>query len=268
MKDRNPKPSGDELKLLNGHRARLHNRYLTQDHDSIDDSRMLELFLTYSLHRRDVYPIALRLLDKFGDLDNVLSASVDELACVKGVGAKTATLLSLPLSLMRKAKISKNKRKLYKTPQDIATYFCTQFDGIRGEQMAVATFNNSHELLSLNWVAKGHPDECIIDMREVARVLVRDNVAYVAFAHNHPSGNIKPSAADIETMFKLKSLVEDMSVKLIDMFIVSGQKYFLMSRATELTDRISDYGDEEFSYTFGRSITYEAAELAETVIEE
>ena len=68
-------------------------------------------------------------------------------------------------------------------------------------------------------------------------------------------------------MYKLKSIVEDASVKLIDIYIVGENRYFRMSRAAELADKINEYDDAEFSYTFGRSVTYEASELSESVIE-
>ncbi|MBQ7821836.1 MAG: RadC family protein [Clostridia bacterium] len=260
--------SEEEKAKLKLHRERLRNRYLTQNHDDMDDSRMLELLITYAIPRIDVYPHSVALLAKFGDLDNVLSASEDDLCTVDGIGPSTAILITLVKSILRRANITKNNRKVYKGPEDIVKYFCKMFDGIREERMMIVAFNNSFEMLSHDWISKGHPDECLIDMREVARVLVRDNVSYVAFAHNHPNGNVKPSVTDIETMFKLKLLIDDMSVKLIDMFVVSDDKYFKMSEVATLADRMGDYSDEEFSYTFGNTVTYEAAELAEAVIDD
>lgn len=268
MKNKKTKEEKDkEYELLKGHRERLRKRFITQETQEFDESRLLELLLAYSIPRKDVYPLALKLLAKFGDLDNVLNASVDELCTVNGIGEITAILLKLPNALTYKAKISKNKRKQFNTPEEIAALFCAYFDGIREERLMIASFNSAKELLYCDFVSAGHPDECIIDLREIMRVLVRDNVSSVAFAHNHTNNSLKPSCADIEAMYKLKSTVEDAAVKLIDIFIVGENRYFRMSRAAELADKINEYDENEFSYTYGRNITYESSELTESVIE-
>lgn len=257
----------EEKEKLKGHRKRLRKRFLTQNSNDIDDSRMLELLLTYSIPQIDVYPIANALLAKFGDLDNILSASIDDLCSIKGIGENTAILIKLQPALGRKCILAKSKRKTYKNPEDIAKLFCGMFYGICGEKLAVASFTSSFELLSCEWLSGGYPGECTVDNREIMKILVRNNVGYVAFAHNHPNGDVKPSASDIEAMFILKEMINSVSVNLIDMFIISEDRYFKMSEAATLSDKLGEYSDEEFSYVFGNSLSSISAEFAEIVIE-
>lgn len=257
----------EEKEKLKGHRNRLRKRFLTQNSDDMDDSRMLELLLTYSIPQIDVYPIANALLAKFGDLDNILSASINDLCSIKGIGENTAILIKLQSAITRKCVLAKNRRKTYKNPEDIAKLFCRMFYGICGEKLAVASFTNSFELLSCEWLSGGYPGECSVDRREIMKILVRDNVGYVAFAHNHPNGNVKPSASDIEAMFRLKEMINSVSVKLIDMFIISENKYFRMSDVATLSDKLGEYSEEEFSYVFGSMLSPDSAEFTEIVLE-
>ena len=76
-----------------GHRQRLRKRFLKGAEDSLSDEMLLELFLAYSIGRKDVGPLAQELIGIFGSLEQVLSASSDELMKVKGIGEATVTLL-------------------------------------------------------------------------------------------------------------------------------------------------------------------------------
>ena len=101
MSNKKPKLTKEEKDLLKGHRERLRKRYITQDKDYMNDARLLELLLTYSIPVQDVYPISVKLLAKFGDIENVLSASIDELCTVNGIGSSTAILINIRKLLKR-----------------------------------------------------------------------------------------------------------------------------------------------------------------------
>ena len=75
-----------------GHRTRLRERFLAVP-DTFSDVQLLELLLTYAVSRQDVAPVANRLLERFGALDNIFSAPPEDLIQVKGVGEMTAVLI-------------------------------------------------------------------------------------------------------------------------------------------------------------------------------
>lgn len=77
------------------HRQRLRKRFLDRDPDSSSDFFLLELLLTYAIPRKDVQPLARALLDRFGDLDRVFSASEEEIKRVEGIGEISFVLLKL-----------------------------------------------------------------------------------------------------------------------------------------------------------------------------
>ncbi len=77
-----------------GHRARLRARFLASP-ATLSDAELLELLLTFAIPRRDVAPLAQRLLAAFGDLDSVIAARPEKLSAVEGIGEATAVLLAL-----------------------------------------------------------------------------------------------------------------------------------------------------------------------------
>ncbi|MCP4104696.1 MAG: DUF4007 family protein [Desulfobacteraceae bacterium] len=75
------------------HRQRLRDRFLAGDAKSCSDEMLLELLLTFAVRRKDVMPLVQELIQIFGSLSQILSASYDELCKVKGIGHASVTLL-------------------------------------------------------------------------------------------------------------------------------------------------------------------------------
>ncbi len=85
-----------------GHRARMKKRLLESGEMGFADHELLEMLLYYAIPRRDTNELAHRLLKQFGSLQGVLSASEEELACVKGMGQQAALLVALVPTLCRR----------------------------------------------------------------------------------------------------------------------------------------------------------------------
>jgi len=76
-----------------GHRQRLRDRFLSGDTESCSDKMLLELLLTFAIGRKDIKPLAEELIRVFGNLDQVLAASHDDLNKIKGLGKASMILL-------------------------------------------------------------------------------------------------------------------------------------------------------------------------------
>jgi len=81
------KPPFDDAKLRMNHRQRLRDRFMRAGREALSDYEMLELVLFRAIPRRDVKPLAKRLLQQFGDFNHVISAPQSQLERVQGIGA-------------------------------------------------------------------------------------------------------------------------------------------------------------------------------------
>ena len=82
-----------------GHRERLRFRYIQAGENGLPDYDMLELLLTYAIQRRDVKPMARRLLERFHDLSGIMDASLEDLCRIEGFGPNSAVLITLVRTL-------------------------------------------------------------------------------------------------------------------------------------------------------------------------
>jgi DNA repair protein RadC len=82
-----------------GHRERIRESFLKGNKEAQTDERLLELLLTYAVPRKDVMPLAKKLIDELGGLSNVLAADIDTLCRFKGIGENSAALLKLTDSI-------------------------------------------------------------------------------------------------------------------------------------------------------------------------
>ncbi len=78
-----------------GHRQRLRERFSEGYGIGMQDYEILELLLTYATPRRDVKPIAKNLMDRFGNLNGVLDASMEELSAVPEMGKQSSAFIKL-----------------------------------------------------------------------------------------------------------------------------------------------------------------------------
>lgn len=85
-----------------GHRKRLRSRFLAQEEEALSDVHLIELLLTYSIPRKDVFPLANSLLDKFGSIQNLVKASAEDLESVTGLKESSVILIKLLNELINK----------------------------------------------------------------------------------------------------------------------------------------------------------------------
>ncbi len=94
------------------------------------------------------------------------------------------------------------------------------------EEFKILLLNNSNEVLGIYPMSKGGITGTVVDIRLIFAVVLKCNATGILLAHNHPSGKLKPSEADISITKKIKSAASIMDICLLDHLIITKNGYY------------------------------------------
>lgn len=207
--------------------ARPREKLLTRGPAALADAELLAIVLRTGIAGKSVLQLAQELLDApadggFGGIAGLLQARNADLARIKGLGpAKRAQLLAV-LELARRALAQRLcERDLFDSPQAVKHYLQLQLAAKGHEVFAVLFLDNQHRLIAMEEMFRGTLTKTSVYPREVVLHALRHQAAAVVLAHNHPSGTVQASPADLALTQTLRSALALVDVRVLDHIIVA-----------------------------------------------
>ena len=159
------------MSIHDGHREKMRQRFLTTGLDGFADHEALELLLYYALPRRDTNPIAHALMERYGSLAAVLSAPVEDLQKVSGIGESSAILLKLTAQLYRKARLAETELETALTSSEqVGTYLLERFAGEQKEVVYQLCLDRKGKLLVCKHLGDGDATSVLLDIRRIVEI--------------------------------------------------------------------------------------------------
>lgn len=94
------------------------------------------------------------------------------------------------------------------------------------ETFFVVLLTRANTILGVSKVSIGGISSCIVDPKKVMQLALKSNSSSIILAHNHPSGNTRPSEADIQLTRKLKAGADLFDISIIDHLIITSEGFF------------------------------------------
>lgn len=222
-----------------GHRNRMREKLFSSE-EALTDCELLEMFLYASIGRKNTNPTAHRLLDAFGDLTGVFAATPRMLMTVEGVGPETAEHICVSGRLLRRLTDEAQGRVRLYNFAELKQFVVARFAPCRTEKLEFYMTDRSGGLLYTHTVCDVHEDRVGAEFTAIASVIAGVKPANVIAAHNHPSGNVEPSAGDDAAAAELQKLCAGLGARLCDCVVVSGEdvySYYYSGRLDALLRR-------------------------------
>lgn len=212
--------TGPDSSLRNGHRDRLRQKFIDGE---LAKYETLELLLSYAIPRRDVRPLARMLFKKFGGLFPILSASVEDLCAVRGMGRNTAIFLKA----IRKVMLDGYREEftgqmIFQNKEHFANFCKLEIGKNPVEEMHVLYLSDMECLLEDQVHGVGTYDSSAVYGVEIAKHALMLNAKYIVLVHNHPRPQTSFSEQDVAITAELRTQFNAVGIKLLDHFVVSG----------------------------------------------
>lgn len=191
---------------------------------ALSDAELLAIFLRSGIRGRTVLDLSRDLLQRFGSLDGILTATPDEFCLQDGLGLAKYVQLQAMLELShRHMREQLEDRDVLTSSELTRQYLRARLGKYEHEVFACLYLDNQHRVVTLEELFSGTIDGAAVYPREVVKRCLHNNAAAVIFAHNHPSGIAEPSQADVSITQRLKVALNTIDVRVLDHIVVGSR---------------------------------------------
>ncbi|HUA37765.1 MAG TPA: DNA repair protein RadC [Candidatus Sulfopaludibacter sp.] len=210
--------------------------------DALSHAELIAILLRTGLKGANAVEIGRQLLQKFGTLQALARASVEDLRSVKGIGRDKAVTLMAAFALARKmAEELQRESPVLDNPENVVRLLREKNLVKEVETLQVLLLNTRRRLIRVAEITDGTLDTLLVHPREVFKTAIAANAAAVVLAHNHPSGDPTPSEADIKVTRDLIRAGQLLKIDVLD--------HVIIGRAT--AERPKDYASlRELGYFY------------------
>lgn len=144
-----------------------------------------------------------------------------------GLTKNKAILLQTVLEIGRRRQFQNIiEKKLIRSSEDAFAFFATDLSDLDHEQFHLLCLNKANKVIKKIVLSVGGTDATIVDVKLLLKRALEVGASSIMVAHNHPSGRLKPSQADINITNKIKDACTLIDITLLDHIIVGDNGYY------------------------------------------
>jgi DNA repair protein RadC len=209
------------------HRQRLKEKYLEVGLEGFHDYEIMEFLLTYGIPQKDVKPLAKELIHRFGGLKGIIDADIDDLRQVKGIGAHSAILIKLvkdigSFYLLQKAR----ERPQVSCTAELLNFCKSSMGALKDEEFRVCYLDAQNKIISFETIQEGVVNQAVVYPRKVLEKALECKASAIILVHNHPSGHVRPSDADIRLTRTIQETARTLDILVHDHVIIGENRFF------------------------------------------
>lgn len=217
--------SAEEKEFARNHRQRVFKRFDNTFLEGFSDHEVLEMLLFYVFEQKDTKTIAKILLNEFGSIEKIFAANAEQLCSVRGIGPASARLLIF----FREVTQLLSKRRAFReepvisAASSLIAYLGTSMQDLPEEQLRVLFVNNSNKIIKDEVLSHGVEDQTAVYPRKIMKRAMALNATGIIVVHNHPTGQLRPSNADLVITRAIATAAEALDLRFLDHIIVGRE---------------------------------------------
>lgn len=207
----------------------LRSRGILRGFECSGETELIALVIGVGNHRSGG-AIAQELMDHFGGLPGIGSATVEELMAFEGVGPAASVRLKASFELGRRCILSIREGAIRKVraPEDVAALMVPEMRELDREHFKAVLLDTKNNIRKIVTVAVGSLNAALVHPRELFKAAVGASAAGIILVHNHPTGSPEPSTEDTELTLRFVKCGELMGIELVDHIVIGGDRFISM----------------------------------------
>ncbi len=193
------------------------------------DEELLAIILGRGNKKNDVFSLAEKLMKTIDE--EGIDFKVKDIMEIDGIGEAKATAISAAFEFVRRRIKPEGIR--IKFPADVVPLI-QHYGNRKQEHFLCITLNGASEVMNIRVVTIGLLNTCQVHPREVFADVLLDRAAAIIIAHNHPSGNLRPSEEDKNITRRLKESAKILGINLLDHIIFNHKDFYSFTEHGEL----------------------------------
>ncbi len=207
---------------------RPREKLLLKGRIALSDAELIAILIGSGSRNESAVSLSQRIL---ASVDNNLSElgrlSIPELMEFKGIGEAKAISIAAAMELGRRRRTGEAlERKKITSSNSVFEYVQPIIGELPHEEFWILYLNNSNKIIKSAQLSKGGITGTVVDVRLAFKEALQLGAVGIILAHNHPSGTLKPSQADIQLTKKLKVAGDSLDIKVLDHLIITEKAYF------------------------------------------
>ncbi len=208
---------------------RPREKLMLQGKSNLSDAELIAILISSGSNEESAVSLSQRILISVkNNLTELGRRNISDLIKFKGIGNAKAITIIAALELGRRRQVSNPIDKpLIQGSNDAWNIIAPKLMDLNHEEFWILLLNRANQVIGKERISSGGMAGTVVDAKIIFRkALEQGPASSIILAHNHPSGNLKPSQADIDITKKLKRAGTALDINVLDHLIIAGQSFF------------------------------------------
>ena len=207
---------------------RPREKMLQKGKNNLSDAELLAILISSGNREETAVGLAQRILKSTDqNLNQLGKQSISDLMQFKGIGQAKAITIAAALEIGRRRQLSLLKdRPQMRSSRDAYNLIASILQDLQKEEFWILLLNRSNRFIGRVCISTGGVSGTVVDAKVIFKKAIESLASSVILCHNHPSGNLRPSQADIDITRKLKRAGESLDIAVLDHLIIADSGYY------------------------------------------
>lgn len=195
----------------------------------LSDAELISILIGSGTRNESAVGLARRVMQKAdNDLNILARLTPTELSnSIKGIGyAKAVTIIAAMELSRRRRKVTQSEQDVIKESSDVYNIFLPDLGDLSYEEFWILLLNHANKVVAKVKIASGGVHQTIVDVKLLFKYALDRLATGIILCHNHPSGNLFPSAADKLLTNKIVDGAKFLDIRILDHVIIGKDEYF------------------------------------------